>query len=153
MAHFTHAFLYPNCSHLYLPKAHSRRQFLLPPSPSSSQRRCYISRLPLLRADALSSMTARLLFLAAVVFHGATAKSTIAGTRSTSTLQATPTASSPVRTPLACEPLCLRRLGLPFTDQIHTANGLTAVSAPTASYVTWRYRSMILVIRSVVQSG
>jgi hypothetical protein len=62
MAHFTHAFLYPNCSHLYLPKARSRRQFLLPPSSSSSQRRCYISRLPLLRADPLSSATARLLF-------------------------------------------------------------------------------------------
>uniref|UniRef100_A0A804PXH5 Uncharacterized protein n=2 Tax=Zea mays TaxID=4577 RepID=A0A804PXH5_MAIZE len=43
-------------------QARSRRQFLLPPSSSSSQRRCYISRLPLLRADPLSSATARLLF-------------------------------------------------------------------------------------------
>jgi hypothetical protein len=32
----------------------------------------------------------------------------------------------PVKTPLACQPLCLRRLDLPSTDQIHTANGLTA---------------------------
>jgi hypothetical protein len=136
MAHFTHTFLYPNCSHLYLPKARSHRKFLLPPSSSSSQRRCYISRLPLLRADPLSSATARLLFLATVVFRCATAKSTIAGTHSTSTLQAMPTASSPVRTPLACQPLCLRRIGFPSADQIHTADGLTAVSAPTTSYVT-----------------
>jgi hypothetical protein len=68
--------------------ARSRHQFLLPPSSSSSQHRCYISRLPLLRVDPLSSMTARLLFLAAVVFHGATMKSTIVETCSTLTLQA-----------------------------------------------------------------
>jgi hypothetical protein len=64
----------------------SRRQFLLSPSSSSSQHRCYISRLPLFRLDLLSSATAWLLFLAAAVFRGATAKSTITGTRSTSTL-------------------------------------------------------------------
>jgi hypothetical protein len=140
--------------------AHSRRQFLLPPSSSSSQRRCYISRLPLLRADRLSSATERLLFLAAVVFCGATAKSTVAGTRLTSTLQASPTASSPWGRPsranhCVCDDLAsppptrsTPPTGSPPTTL--TRRSVRARSSSSRSPVRWNKWSAILILAAAV---